>query len=284
LDPIINFENEITNIINNKTNFCYLSNCREIYFVTKIELIDCYIDIKKENVYIPLFFKDSNKIDHIIPPEDINIEYVTGYNGFYIESNKIGKGTKVEIIRSGDVIPVIRSVLESTEAIFPQEEYEWDTNHVELIITNKDNKSYLLKKMIYFFKGLNIPMLGGNYIEKLYNNGYDSIEKILLIKEEELETLKNISIKTSKKFYDKIRERMLEITRSELLSLLNYLGRGYSVVKIKNIEKEYPNLFDFQEDINTKRKNLEKINKKNAEHICEGLKLFEEFLKKIEIF
>jgi len=76
LDPIMNFENEIINIINNKNNFCYLSNCREIYFVKKIELIDYYIDIKKENVFIPLFFKDSNKIDHIIPPEDINIEYV----------------------------------------------------------------------------------------------------------------------------------------------------------------------------------------------------------------
>ena len=35
--------------------------------------------------------------------------------------------------------------------------------------------------------------------------------------------------------------------------------------------------------MDTKRKNLEKINKRNAEHICEGLKLFEEFLKKIEI-
>ncbi len=248
------------------------------YQIMETEVVDVEWNVSKDGLLKPKI-----KLIPVII-DNINIEYVTGYNGFYIESNRIGKGTKVEIIRSGDVIPVIRSVLESTEAIFPQEEYEWDTNHVELIITNKDNKSYLLKKMIYFFKGLNIPMLGGNYIEKLYNNGYDSIEKILLIKEEELETLKNISIKTSKKFYDKIRERMLEITRSELLSLLNYLGRGYSVVKIKNIEKEYPNLFDFQEDINTKRKNLEKINKKNAEHICEGLKLFEEFLKKIEIF
>ena len=77
LDPIINFENEIINIINDsEINFCYLSNNKEIYFVRKIKLIDNCIDIKQENIYNPLFFKDSNKIDHIIPPEDTNSEYV----------------------------------------------------------------------------------------------------------------------------------------------------------------------------------------------------------------
>lgn len=247
------------------------------YQIMKTEVIDVEWNVSKDGLLKPKIKLIPIKIDNI------NIEYVSGYNGFYIESNKIGKGTKVEIIRSGDVIPVIRCILESTEPIFPQEEYEWDIKHVELILKNKDDKSYVLKKIIHFFKGMNIPMLGANYIEKLYNNGYDSIEKILLIKEEELETMKNISVKTSKKFYDKINERMKEITKSELLSFLNYLGRGYSLIKIQNIEKEYPKLFDFQEDMDTKRKNLEKINKKNAEHICEGLKQYEEFLKKIEI-
>jgi hypothetical protein len=76
---------------------------------------------------------------------------------------------------------------------------------------------------------------------------------------------------------------MKEISMSELLSLLNYLGRGYSLIKIQNLGKAYPKLFDFQENINIKIKNLEKINIKNANNICEGLIQFEEFLKKIEI-
>ena len=77
LNPIINFQKTIIEIINNNNvKFCYLSKCKEIYFVRKIILINNYIDIKKEKLIILLFFKKSNKIDHIIPPDDINLEYI----------------------------------------------------------------------------------------------------------------------------------------------------------------------------------------------------------------
>jgi hypothetical protein len=75
LDPIIEFDKQIIKIIN-KIKFCYLSTCKEIYFVKKIELVNNCIDIKKNKLLFPLFFKESNKIDHIIPPEDTNLEYI----------------------------------------------------------------------------------------------------------------------------------------------------------------------------------------------------------------
>jgi hypothetical protein len=64
----------------------------------------------------------------------------------------------------------------------------------------------------------------------------------------------------------------------------NFLTKQYENFRNKDLfYKDFLSILFF-ETLNTKRKNLEKINKKNAEHICEGLKLFEEFLKKIEIF
>jgi len=270
IDGIIINHNFIHQRTNKNPSHAFAYKTEMEYQITETEVVDVEWNVSKDGLLKP-------KIKLVpITINNINIEYVSGYNGFYIESNKIGKGTKVEIIRSGDVIPVIRTILQSTTPLFPEEEYEWDSNHVELKLKNKEgNKQFILKEIVYFFKGLKITRLGSNYIEKLIDLGYDSIEKILLMKEEDLQKIKTTN------FHNQIQQRMKEISQAELLSLLNYLGRGYSQLKIESIEKQYSELFDFQVDINTKKSNLEKINKKTAEHICQGLLKLEVFLKNI---
>jgi NAD-dependent DNA ligase len=279
IDGIIITHNCIYSRVSKNPSHAFAYKTEMDYQIVKTEVVNVEWNVSKDGLLKP-------KIKLIpIQINNINIEYVSGYNGAYIESNKIGKGCKVEIIRSGDVIPVIRSVLCSAEeCIFPQEEYEWDNNHVELKLKNKEeNKDYLLKEIIHFFKGLKIEKLGNNYINKLYENEYNSIEKILLMTEEDIKKIKNVSIKTSSYFYEKINNRMKEITLLELCSLLNILGRGFSIKKIENIVNLYPSLFDFQININNKMLDLEKIKsiKIHAKHICDSLLKFEEFLKKI---
>jgi NAD-dependent DNA ligase len=41
----------------------------------------------------------------------VRIEFATGFNGAFINDNKIGVGALIELIRSGDVIPYIRKVI-----------------------------------------------------------------------------------------------------------------------------------------------------------------------------
>ena len=279
IDGIIITHNNIYSRISKNPSHAFAYKTEMDYQIVKTEVVDVEWNVSKDGLLKP-------KIKLIpIQINNINIEYVSGYNGFYIESNKIGKGCKVEIIRSGDVIPVIRSILSPAEEyIFPQEEYEWDANHVELKLKNKEeNKDFLLKEIIHFFKGLKIDNLGGNYINKLHTNGYDTIEKILLMKEEDIKNLKNISFKTSSSFYEKINNRIKEISLLELFCLLNILGRGFSMKKIESINNLYPSLFDFQVNINTKIIELEKIKstKSHAKHICNSLLKFEDFLKRI---
>jgi len=279
IDGIIITHNSIYPRLSKNPSHAFAYKTEMDYQIVKTEVVDVEWNISKDGLLKP-------KIKLIpIQINNINIEYVSGYNGFYIESNKIGKGCKVEIIRSGDVIPVIRSILTpAEECIFPQEEYEWDDNHVELKLKNKEeNKDFLLKEIIYFFKGLKIEKLGGNYINKLYENGYNSIEKIVLMTEEDISNLKNISLKTSTQFYEKINNKIKEITLLELCCLLNIFGRGYSIKKIESIINVYPSLFDFQINSNTKMLALEKIKatKLHAKHICDSLLKLEDFLKKI---
>lgn len=279
IDGIIITHNNIYPRISKNPPHAFAYKTEMDYQIVKTEVVDIEWNVSKDGLLKP-------KI-RLIPIQinNINIEYVSGYNGFYIESNKIGKGCKVEIIRSGDVIPVIRSILSpAEECIFPQEEYEWDDNHVELKLKNKEeNKDFLLKEIVHFFKGLKIEKLGANHINKLYENEYDTIEKILLMTEEDIKNLKNISFKTSSYFYEKINNRIKDITLLELSCLLNIFGRGFSIKKIESIHKLYPLLFDFQININIKLLALENIKntKSHAKNICDSLLKFEDFLKRI---
>jgi DNA ligase (NAD+) len=279
IDGIIIMHNSIYPRISKNPSHAFAYKTEMDYQIVKTEVVDIEWNVSKDGLLKPKIKLNPIKINNI------NIEYVSGYNGFYIESNKIGKGCKVEIIRSGDVIPVIRSILSPAEkCIFPQEEYEWDKNHVELKLKNKEeNKDFLLKEIIHFFKGLKIEKLGANYITKLYQNEYNTIEKILLMKENDITKLKNVSLKTSSNFYEKINNRIKEISLLELSCLLNIFERGFSIKKIEIIHNLYPSLFDFQININTKMIDLEKIKntKKYAKHICDSLLKFEIFLKKI---
>ena len=42
------------------------------------------------------------------------IEYATAFNAKYVEENKLGIGSIVKLVRSGDVIPHIMEVIRST--------------------------------------------------------------------------------------------------------------------------------------------------------------------------
>ena len=61
----------------------------------------------------------------------VTIKHATGFNGNFIESNKIGIGAIIEIIRSGDVIPYIKSVITPAEtAKMPNIPYKWNINPI----------------------------------------------------------------------------------------------------------------------------------------------------------
>ena len=45
--------------------------------------------------------------------------YNYGFNAKYIIDNNIGIGTKLKIVRSGDVIPYILEVVKSTKPLLP---------------------------------------------------------------------------------------------------------------------------------------------------------------------
>jgi NAD-dependent DNA ligase len=82
----------------------------------------------------------------------VKIEYATGFNGAFIEQNKIGMGALIQIIRSGDVIPHIRSVTTPAEqAKMPLVPYKWNNTHVDIMLEDISSDETVREKNITGF-------------------------------------------------------------------------------------------------------------------------------------
>ena len=115
----------------------------------------------------------------------VQIEYATGFNGAFILNNNVGIGATIELIRSGDVIPHIKSVIvPAPEPKMPSVPYVWNSTHVDIMLENASEDDTVKEKNITgFFKGIEVDGLGAGNVVKIIGAGYDSVGKILKMTE-----------------------------------------------------------------------------------------------------
>lgn len=195
------------------------------------------------NVSKDLFLKP--KIE-IVPIElnEVSIQYTTGFNARFIMDNGIGKGAIVDITRSGDVIPYITNIKKKVIPDMPDKEifgsYYWNESNVDIIIEDKLNQDALLKQILEFFIGIEVPALKEANIKKLMEYNFDSIEKIIKMNLEELKEV--IGDKIGEKIFLGIKEKLNPIKLANLAGSYPYLGRGLGIKKIEKIIEKYDTL------------------------------------------
>jgi NAD-dependent DNA ligase len=180
--------------------------------------------------------------------DGVKIKQATGFNGAYIVKNNIGPGSRIIIIRSGNVIPHIHSILtpsaKGTSSMPGIEgiDYKWNDTHVDIMMINKvgdKNRDYDIKNLIYFMKTASIENMGPGNISKIYDAGFDNIKKIVNITKEDLLKINGFKEKTA----DNIINAIAEIKKIDCLILMdasNIMGRGFSYKKIKLITDAFP--------------------------------------------
>jgi NAD-dependent DNA ligase len=202
-------------------------------------------------------------IVHIEPVKlsGVTIKKATGFNGAFIESNKIGVGAIIQIIRSGDVIPYIRNVITPAEQpLMPNVDYIWNDSHVDIMLENKnDDENVRNKNIVGFFKGIEVDGLGEKNVVKMVEAGYDSVPKILSMTKEQILSIDGFKEKMAEKLHSGIAEKTKNASLAKLMSVSNMFGRGFSDKKIELILSEYPNILTSSEDEETKVKKLKDI-------------------------
>ena len=215
----------------------------------------------------------------------VTIEYATGFNGAFIESNKIGVGAVIQLIRSGDVIPHIKGVITPAErAKMPSVPYTWNETHVDVVLENlEDDSSVLAKNITGFFRGIEVDGLSAGNVKRIIEAGFNSVPKIIHMTKADFLTIDGFKDKTATKLHSGILEKLGAASLVTIMSASNLFGRGFSDKKIEVIVAEMGSgILTSSELAANKVKRIAAIkgmSAKTAEPFVEAIPKFLEFMR-----
>jgi len=251
--------------------------------IKEVMVIGIEWNISKHNKMIPVIVIEPTLISGVI------IEKITGNNAKYILDNKIGKGSIIKVVRSGEVIPKVMGVIKSKFSVendFPKN-YLWKDDYH--IMSNKSEEAINernIKMLDDSFKKLGVEGLNIATITKLYYAGYNTILKILNMKVEDLLKLDNFKETSSNKLYNNIQRAYNNASFEMLMDFSNLMGEGIAIKNIKLILNDIPNIMVLSKTI-SKNELIEKLNEvqgigdKKALLIANNLNKFVKFYEKL---
>ena len=213
----------------------------------------------------------------------VTIEFATGFNASFIQDNKIGIGSTIEIIRSGDVIPHIKSVtIPAEEAKMPSVPYKWNDTHVDVMLENVlDDPTVKEKNITGFFRGIGVEGLSSGNVARLIKSGFSTVPKIIHMSEQDFLTVEGFKGKMANKIYSGIKDKLKEASIITLMAASNIFGRGFSDKKMEIVLNELPDILISDESEDEKIKSIAEVKGmafKTAEAFVNKIADFKEFL------
>lgn len=218
------------------------------------------------------------------------IEYATAHNAAFVRDNGLGVGSVVQLIRSGDVIPKVHKMIHKAEPKMPSEyNYVWTKGNVDIKLSGEDlkeNKVVKTKIIEEFFKKLEVVGLGYKNVVKLYDAGYDTIEKIVKMKAEDVAVLSGMGKKSGEKIVESIQERLKLIELHVLMGASPCFGRGIGQRKMRELLVHYPFIMSSKESDEVKLKKISELkgfNVKTAKQIVPYINDFKNFANRLGV-
>lgn len=207
----------------------------------------------------------------------------TAHNADFVYTNKIGPGTVLLVTKGGDIIPKILEVLKSNgePQMPPDGDWEWDKNHVFIVLKNPDTHPQVRIKKIYeFFKQTGAKYIGHQTVCKLHEGGLDNIQKILEADIFKLSSIPGIKEKTAERIYNSIRQYIPNVTLPVLMSASGAFGRGMGKERLELILQTYPDILNMNTDNMCELiQNIKGFQSKTAKLFVDGLPQFKQFLE-----
>jgi len=284
IDGIIVSDNNLhaRNIDSNpKYSFAF----KNIFTLNRVEVMVLKVEwnITKDKYIQPVVIFEGVEINGVI------VKRATGKNAKFIKDNKIGPGSKIVIVRRGDVIPHIEEILtpsETGEAQMPDYKYTWNETEVE-IISNTDDKDLLkesnIKNIENFVSKMEFKGISSGIVKKMYEADINTIPKFINITKEELLKVDGIKEKKANNILDSILNELNNLDCLKLMMASNAFGRGFAKKKLKLI-------MDNIEDTDFKSKptiedliKIKGIEKKTAEKFINNIENYIKFIEDTKI-
>ncbi len=211
--------------------------------VRKTKVVDVDWGITKTGRYFPVVVYEPVYIN------STELHRATGHNANHIKNWHIGKGTKIEVIKSGDVLPIIKHVDVdiNIDIIYPTRyEYHWDGKDIMLNDID-NNREVQIQRLYHFFKTIGVKQLGEKMAETLHDCHYTTIFDVARLKVNDFKKIKGIGDKKANTFVTGIQHGLTHATPDRLIyatSLSVHLGRKI----LHNVFKRVPDMLNYNKD------------------------------------
>lgn len=214
----------------------------------------------------------------------VTITKCTGFNAAFIRDNKIGPGAKIEITRSGDVIPFCRTVISPSANVALPQNAHWSENDVDLIInanmSQEDERDIQIAIMTDFFKKAKVDAIGEGIAARLYDSGLTSVEKAINAPARTLCSAVGSDV-IGMTLFGNIQTVRTELDFPTICGAAGFIfGRGLGVRKFESLFNEYSGDDPFTislDDIIT----IPGFDFKTAQKIVDGMPVMKQFLEDI---
>lgn len=229
--------------------------------------------------------KDGNLIPRVIfePVKigGVTINKATAHNAKFIKDKKIGPGSVIEIIRSGDVIPKIINVIKpNKEGFMPKGKYHWNETNTHLVLDDKsEDKTVLSSNILNFITKMKIDNVNIGLVNKFIEHGLNTINKILEATTDDYLEIDGIKEKMATKIYNNIQEKLKSCILEQVMHASNIFGIGLGERKLKLIIDKYPDILTKTGDLLSLIIEIDGFAEKTAQRFVDKLPEFKQFLK-----
>lgn len=221
-----------TNSINPKYARSFKMRTEEDEYTTVVEKIEW--NVSKNGLVKPrVIFK---KIDI----NGVSVTAATGKNARTIIKLGLGKGAVIKVTRSGDAIPDILETVEKAaitgiivKCPVCNAVLEYTETGADLCCPNKDCVGMVNKRILAFFRTIDVEYVNEGIINKCIEAGYNTFDKILQMNIKDFEKLDRVGNKNAVKIYNSIRNACKNVSLSTLMHATGFFGKSLGSTKLE---------------------------------------------------
>jgi DNA ligase (NAD+) len=175
--------------------------------------------------------------------DGVEVKHPTGHNYDWLRKKKIGKGAVLGVVRSGDVIPYIKSVIKPGKVIIPKRcpscDYLLKWEGVHLLCNNKKCKGSKIAQVEHFIRTMGAQEISTPKLTKL---NCTSIRKFYTLTKEQISNTEGMGDASADTFLEE-RNNTLHVEKHIFLAALGIPMIGEKVAR-KIIDHAYPKKFE----------------------------------------
>lgn len=203
---------------------------------------DVILQISKTGLAKPVVLVEPVELD------GATVRRATGNNMKFIIDNKIAAGATIKLKRSGFVVPKIIEIVTTGDATtitgkpcpICNSELVWgepnDSGEItDMECSNPDCDGRQYKRLLSFFKTLDVENVGPGVIEIIYSAGYTRVGDVIELTEDGFEKLEGFGKRKAEIVYNAIAAKLVNIPISKIQHASGYFsGLGSRKLKIVN--------------------------------------------------